>query len=459
MQRRTNPASPLVRLAVTTPPNRGHAALMPRWVGSVGEPIWHVCRDCGAEEKNHTGGRCARCSLAEVLRRLRADGDLAAIARLERYLTALGSGSQPATTLKWMGYSAGYETVVELAIGARELSHQALDEVRRGMTTSFLRAALVTHGVLESRPEQTSKSERAARATVRALPAGEDRSQVRAFALWHVQYGLVRRERRGRTGEKSAQSSLRSVRAAAELSTWAAAEGLTLSQLRQEHLDFWLQNGSSATASIGPFLKWAARGGLMAPLGAERRSARTHVEPISNGERLRVVRRLLHDERLDLRDRVAGLLILIYAQPLTKVLGLKVEHVTSVGDRVLLRLGRDPLELPEPLDQFTTTLARKPTCRATTAVAGADPPWLFQEMRVVQPMSHSRASRRLRRLGIRTLEGRTSAIVTLAAALPPTILAELLGISETSASKWYRLAGGEWGRYAASSVQATAVVT
>jgi hypothetical protein len=26
---------------------------------------------------------------------------------------------------------------------------------------------------------------------------------------------------------------------------------------------------------------------------------------------------------------------------------------------------------------------------------------------------------------------------------------ELLGISETTASKWYRLAGGEWSRYAA----------
>ena len=47
--------------------------------------------------------------------------------------------------------------------------------------------------------------------------------------------------------------------------------------------------------------------------------------------------------------------------------------------------------------------------------------------------------------------GRTSAIGSLAAALPPTILAELLGISDTSASKWYRLAGGEWNRYAARS--------
>ncbi len=42
--------------------------------------------------------------------------------------------------------------------------------------------------------------------------------------------------------------------------------------------------------------------------------------------------------------------------------------------------------------------------------------------------------------------------MTLAGALPPSILAELLGISESSASKWYRLAGGEWTRYSATAV-------
>ena len=417
----------------------------------VGEPIRHVCRDCGAEEKNHTDGRCPRCTLAEVLRRLGADGDRAAIARLEPYLEALAEGPQPSTTLKWMGYSPGYETVIELATGARELSHEGLDQVNRGMTTSFLRAALVTHGVLHPRPEQTTKFELAARTVVRELPAGEDRAQIRAFSLWQVQHDLARRERHGRTTEKSAQSSLRLVRAAVELCCWAATHNLTLAQVRQEHLDRWLQVGSSSTASVRPFLRWAARGGLMAPLNADRKPARTHVEPIPNEERLTVVRRLLHDSDVDLRDRVAGCLILIYAQRLTRILSLKMDDVAIEGDRVCIHLGREPVELPEPLAQLTATLARNPAGRASTAIAGAEPRWLFQGMRVGEPLSHSRASRRLKRIGVRTLGGRTSAIGSLAAALPPTILAELLGISDTSASKWYRLAGGEWNRYAARS--------
>ena len=75
-----------------------------------------------------------------------------------------------------------------------------------------------------------------------------------------------------------------------------------------------------------------------------------------------------------------------------------------------------------------------------------------QGMRIGEPLSHAHAAKRLKRLGVRTLGGRAAAILTLAAARPPTILAELLGISETSASKFYRLAGGQWNRYAAGGV-------
>jgi hypothetical protein len=417
----------------------------------VGEPIRQVCRDCGAEEKNHTAGRCSRCSLREILRQLRVDGDPEAIAYLDPYLAALSEGPQPSTTLKWMGYSPGYETVIELATGARELSHEALDHVSRGMTTSFLRAALVTHGVLEPRPEQTAKFGRRARAAVRELPVGEDRAQIRAFSVWQVQHDLARRERRGRATGRSADNSLRLVRAAVALCDWAAARGLTLSELRQEHLDQWLEAGSSTTASIRPFLRWADRGGLIAPLDAGRRPAYAQIEPISNEQRLSVVRRLLTDGDVLLRDRVAGCLVLVYAQPLTRILTLSVDDVAVDGDRVWVRLGREPVELPDPLAQMTATLARNPAGRASTAIAGAAPPWLFQGMRVGQPLSHAHAAKRLKRLGVRTLGGRTAAILTLAAALPPTILAEMLGISETSASKWYRLAGGEWNRYTAAT--------
>jgi hypothetical protein len=114
-------------------------------------------------------------------------------------------------------------------------------------------------------------------------------------------------------------------------------------------------------------------------------------------------------------------------EPLTRILALSVDDVAVDGDRVWIHFGREPVELPDPLAHMTATLARNPAGRASTAIAAAPPPWLFQGMRVGQPLSHAHAAKRLKRLGVRTLGGRTGAILTLAAALPPTILAEMLG--------------------------------
>jgi hypothetical protein len=171
-------------------------------------------------------------------------------------------------------------------------------------------------------------------------------------------------------------------------------------------------------------------------------------------DRVNLVRRLLRDEAIDLRDRVAGCLLLVYAQPLTRIVALTADQVTVHRDRVTIALGDGALELPEPLAHLTATLAQTRRARASTAAARTVPPWLFPGMRVGQPLDYAYLQRRLGRLGIRPLAGRTSAVMTIAGALPPTILADLLGISETTATKWYRIAGGEWSRYAAHGATA-----
>jgi hypothetical protein len=417
----------------------------------AGERVRQVCVGCGAEDLNHSDRRCARCTLKRILDRLAAGGDPVAVSRLAPYLAALASGPQPWTTLKWMAYSRGYVTIVELASGARAISHRALDEVDRGMTTSFLRAALVSHGVLERRGEQTARLDRAAHAALPQLPPGEDRTRIRAFATWQLQHDLARRERRGQTTRTSARSSVSYMRAAVKLAQWAHERDLTLERLRQEDLDRWLAEGSAATVMIRPFLKWAHRGGLIAPLTAATPTVKQHTRPLDDDTRLASVRWLLTDEDLDLRDRVAGCLVLLYAQPVSRLLMLTTDHVTTSRDRVAIRLGNTPLELPEPLGQLTATLARVRPGRASTATGGTAPAWLFQGMRVGTPLDETYFRRRLKRLAIQPLSARTAAQTNLAALLPPTIVADLIGVSRSAASNWYQLAGGEWNRYAAQT--------
>jgi hypothetical protein len=118
---------------------------------------------------------------------------------------------------------------------------------------------------------------------------------------------------------------------------------------------------------------------------------------------------------------------------------------------VTVRLGREPVELPAPLDQLVLTLAREPRGHATTAATTTR--WLLPGMRLDAPLSHEHYRRRLTKVGVTALAARTGALASLAGQLPPAILADLLGISESSAAHWSALAFGEWTSYAAHAAR------
>jgi hypothetical protein len=110
--------------------------------------VRQVCRGCDAQETNYAEGRCARCVLRERVGELTRGGDPVAVTALQGYLDALLENPKPTTVLRWMGKSRGMQTLRELTGGALPLTHDALDEVDRGQSTIFLRAALVHHGAL-----------------------------------------------------------------------------------------------------------------------------------------------------------------------------------------------------------------------------------------------------------------------------------------------------------------------
>lgn len=379
-------------------------------------------------------------------------GDPRAVERLAPYLAALRDGAKPWSVLNWMTVSAGYCTLVELARGELELSHEGLDRVARGQSTAYLRAALIHAGVLAARQEQTAKLDAFIHAQTARLPDGEDRTRLRAFATWQVQHDLKRRERRGQTTRASGKLARTQISVAVELIAWLHTHGMTLRDLRQEHLDRWLAEGATTRRRIRAFLAWARRGGLLPALDAPWAQPRGHSAPLDPDQRLRLIGTLLADDTLDLRDRVAGCLLLVFAQPVTRLARLTVEDVDDRARPVRLRLGADPLELPEPLGTLVTELKQRRPGLATT---GADDRhgWLFPGLRLDAPLHPEHLRRRLRTLGIPARPGRAAALLHLAQTLPPAILADLLGISETRAADWARAATGDWARYAAAASQ------
>ena len=164
--------------------------------------------------------------------------------------------------------------------------------------------------------------------------------------------------------------------------------------------------------------------------------------------RWEIVGRLLHDDHLTLTDRVAGCLVLLYAQQLTHIVALTVDQVIAAEDGVHLKLGGSRTIIPEPLGGLLLELAANG--RTHTGVGShVTRHWLFPGLHPGRPLHPSGLGQRLRRLGIATMPGRRAALMHLASQLPAAVLAEILNLHPTTAVHWVAAAGGDWNNYAA----------
>jgi hypothetical protein len=159
-------------------------------------------------------------------------------------------------------------------------------------------------------------------------------------------------------------------------------------------------------------------------------------------------RRLLHDDAIKPEDRVAGLLVLLYAQWPAAVSRLTLDHVQAGDDQVLLSLGRQPLVLPEPLAGLVRQLIATRRGHAAIGDQGTST-WLFPGGQPGRPVSAYQLAERIRQLGISPGQARSTALFQLATDLPAAILARMLGIHITVAVAWQRASAGDWAAYAA----------
>ena len=76
-------------------------------------------------------------------------------------------------------------------------------------------------------------------------------------------------------------------------------------------------------------------------------------------------------------------------------------------------------------------------------------PWLFLGGQPGRPISADRLAGRLRQLGLRPSQARSTALFQLATELPAALLARMLGIHISVAVAWPRASSGDWTNYAA----------
>jgi hypothetical protein len=122
-----------------------------------------------------------------------------------------------------------------------------------------------------------------------------------------------------------------------------------LSTSRQADIDAWhVEHTEHGRNTIRPFLLWCMASKLTRRFRLPAAVIR-QATPLPQHERIDLLGRLLTDHNLPLRPRVAAGIVLLYAQPLSRVVRLTVDDVVHDGDQVLLRLGEPPSPVPGPV--------------------------------------------------------------------------------------------------------------
>ncbi|WP_327031730.1 hypothetical protein [Micromonospora ureilytica] len=413
------------------------------------------CIQCGNVERLHHFGLCDACACPEVLRGLLSQPDGTMRPAAQAVFDVL-TGEDPTAVLKWLVTATPRMLLSDLAGRTGPLTHDTIGQLRPVKGAARLRDILVAGGALPPRDEYLARLEDWLDTTIAAISDVAEQRLVRRFATWHY----LRRLRQRSAVQPMSYGQLTVVRgelqAVARLLTWLRARDRTLATATQTDLDEWLTTGPASCRAARTFVAWAVRRGYADRLDIPLRQnpKRRQVFPEAD-QRWAITRRLLHDDTLHPVDRVAGLLVLLYAQPVSRIVRLTVDHVSTGEAGTHLALGRKPVHLPTPLDDLVGQLV---TRRHGFAVVGriTDHPWLFPGGAPGRPLSAARLVQRLLPLGLQARLGRNTALMDLAAQLPAAVLSQLLGLHITTATEWTQEAGNTRPAYAAEVARQTA---
>ena len=299
----------------------------------------------------------------------------------------------------------------------RAIAHQTLDELPIGRAVEPLRRILIAAGILPTRDEHMMRLERWVDAAIAERVDPDEQHLLRRYALWHMLRRLRQRTRGADTTHNQYVLVRQHVRAAIRLLDWLAGQGFSLADARQGNFDEWAaSDNATLRRETRHFLRWAKKQKLTTldapavrwdgPCGA-----------IDTEARWDQARRLLHDETIKPEDRLAGLLVLLYAQWPAAISRLTIDHIRTSGGQVLIHLGDEPVVLPEPVAALALAVVANRHGKAVVGDPGTSP-WLFPGGQPGRPISPYALTERLRQLGLQPARDRSTALFQLATDLP-----------------------------------------
>jgi len=416
--------------------------------GCAPPPPWAGCPVCSSPD-HPAPGQCARCLVSSRLDRLMGPDAGLLPPGLQVLRREIATAEHAVTAMRWIAKPSIAPVLSGLADGSIPLTHRALDDLPQRPALAHLRQALVATGALPWRDEEMTRLEATLSRLLDSQPDAERRRLLHRYLIWH----LARRTRARNNGKPlTRQQSLlirRLARGAGAFLDWLGSRGLTLGDCRQADLDYWLASGQATyREEAGRLIRWANAARITTCYLPAAARWNGPAALLGHEERWGTARRLLHDDSIRPEDRLAGLLVLLYAQNMTAISSMTTSQVQAGGHAVRLCLGRVPVQLPEPVASIARAVAANRRGHAAIGATGPSP-WLFPGGQPGRPISTARLTIRIEALGISPRQARSTALFQLAAEIPAAILARTLGVSTDVAVIWQRLSAGDWAAYAA----------
>ena len=358
---------------------------------------------------------------------------------------ALCAAKRPESILIWKRSPKVQALLRGLADGTITLTHDGLDACGEGREVDHLRALLQHHGLLPHRDVYLARFEQWIAAKLTGLPE-EVAKPVERFATWHHLRRIRTKAAAGQPTRGPVHSPKQEITETVKFLTWLhQTRQRTAATCTQLDVAEWLATGPTTRTLIRTFFVIAKKTRLNTAVTIRHRAARTSPS-LSQDQRLAWIKELLTGTSETLPYRVAGLLLLLYAQPLVKVVTLRTDDLIDATGVLRIKLGTHPVDVPQPFAHLLRAhLASRPNLQTG---AGPDSPWIFPSTRAGRHLHPNTVMDRLRDLGIRLLGARNRAIAELVLDVPPSLVADALGYSHQVAFKHADSAAEPWARYA-----------
>ncbi|WP_223839171.1 hypothetical protein [Saccharopolyspora pogona] len=167
--------------------------------------------------------------------------------------------------------------------------------------------------------------------------------------------------------------------------------------------------------------------------------------PLTRARRIELLRQVLSDADAPMRSRIAAGLVLLYAQPVSRIVRLTVDDIIQDDDQVLIRLGDPPSPVPQPFAVLLLDYAAHRSNMSTVTNPAAT--WLFPGRRANQPLRPEYLAQLVHKLGIPASASRGAAIRQHLQDMPAPIVADALGYHPVTTARLATQAGTTWSRY------------